>query len=164
MTTVHETLRANADECLEAIAPAFVALLGTPACSLFMRQLREAGEVISSPTNKHHELWHHLSTVPLTDVQSDGFIATLRKLSLREAVCVVDVNEPGLPMIFVNEVPDLERTSPALVPTKPHQPWSRPPHTHHPCSPIILPLASYLWHPTSGILPLAGVGGSDRLS
>ena len=87
---VYTALQENARECRQAIEPAFVSFLGTRGCSELMKSLRELPAA-------------QLANIPLTTTKNDGLISTLDELSVNEAISLVDVTMPGLPLIFVNE-------------------------------------------------------------
>ena len=102
MEVVFQTLLDNAASCRADLEPAFVAFLGTAACSELMKSLR-------SLSSGNAELdcvrgMAELCDVPLTNISRYGLLGTLDRLSIRQAVSVVDVTVPGLPLVFVNEV------------------------------------------------------------
>ena len=105
METMHISLAANAAQIRREIEPAFVSFLGTPGCSALIQSLRELAESFrherrlqGRPSFDDGE-----QLVPLTNVKVDGLIKTLEKHEIAQSVSVVDLNVPGLPLMYVND-------------------------------------------------------------
>ena len=96
MPELYESLAAIADECRNAIEGPFVAFLGTPRCSQLFKRLREAKSYLKGPHLKGPRL-------PLTDVKGIGLVGTMAAYPVEQAVSLVDVMVPGLPLVYVNE-------------------------------------------------------------
>ena len=101
MEVVFETLLENCATCRTDIEPAFISFLGTVGCSELMASLR----TLSSGDSELDEVrgMPELRDVPLTNIKKEGLVGTLDQIQIRQAVSVVDVTVPGLPLVYVNE-------------------------------------------------------------
>ena len=89
---VYMGLQQSSISVCEEIEPAFVTFLGTAGCSKLMHNLCKYNSWTASGPN----------SLPLTNVEKDGLIATLDQLQLSQALSVVDRHVAGLPLVYVN--------------------------------------------------------------